>query len=60
MKMLILMSVFIIGGCSVFSKEPKHNLDVKNSPCACIYDGEQILMDPNEQIRSEIYRELRG
>lgn len=62
MNKLILVgfSCFFISGCSFFSDEPKYNLDLKNSPCACMYDGEQPINNPSAEYRNFIYNEIKS
>jgi len=57
--MVIGFTCFFMSGCSFFSDEPKHNLDLKNSPCACVYDGEQPITNPSAEYRNLIYSEIK-
>lgn len=60
MKKTIIATLILLGltGCSVFSNEPEYNLDVKNSPCACLYDGIQLNNSPSLELQEQIASEM--
>lgn len=45
---LVLLS---LGGCA---KSTPHSIELKNSPCACNYNGEQLITSPSESDLQEI------
>jgi len=57
MKKLLSISLLIaLSGCATTTAE---KIDVKNSPCACNYEGRQ-LVEPSPAQKLAIIEELKG
>ena len=41
----LLILAFALTGCA----NPAENIDIKNSPCACNYDGIQLITAPTDE-----------
>jgi PBP1b-binding outer membrane lipoprotein LpoB len=55
-KLLLTALVLTLSGCAQSTAE---KVDVKNSPCACVYDGRQ-LSEPSSDLKLEIIKETKG
>lgn len=49
--LFLLVVLLVASGCS---NNPSDNLDVENSPCACLYDGSQLETTPTNRELKEI------
>jgi uncharacterized protein YceK len=57
MKILLpLLTVLVLAGCTSPTKE----IDIKNSPCACEYNGEQLSAPKTEREWFEYYSETEA
>lgn len=50
-KFVPFLIVLVLGGCA---KNSSHTIDMKNSPCACNYSGEQLRTIPTDIDLKEI------
>nr|AKN37593.1 hypothetical protein [Vibrio sp. FF_291] len=56
LKKILVLLVITLSGCAT---SPTEEVDVKNSPCACIYDGRQLLQ-PTDAEKIEIIQEVKS
>ncbi|CAM2943201.1 hypothetical protein VIOR103205_08990 [Vibrio ordalii] len=48
---LFFILIILLSGCS---NNPDNNLDVENSPCACVYFGSPLITTPTDSDLKEI------
>ncbi|MBV7300748.1 hypothetical protein [Enterovibrio paralichthyis] len=56
-KITFLFFITLLSGCV---NAPHENIDTKNSPCACFYNGEQLTTPTNDAQWFEIATEQKG
>lgn len=45
--LFLLLITVLVGGCA--NKKTPYDTDLRNSPCACNYSGEQLITNPTDE-----------
>lgn len=48
----ILIVALLITGCT--NQRSAHEVDLRNSPCACHYEGQQLITEPTQEMLKEV------